>query len=164
MKLADKFLKAVFLPFFFGVLACIIIVTIYLFRYSYKYLDNRSFQNVLNTEQNLSQINIMTINNLISRPIVQSQIILEESYSLFMNLVQNSNILDKGNINVTTLVNGYQLSENFSYYLNDRLFNEVAIWFIDQTNITIDMLKENNILAYKQLSIVCQMIHSFYSI
>ena len=65
MKLADKFLKAVFLPFFFGVLACIIIVTIYLFRYSYKYLDNRSFQNVLNTEQNLSQINIMTINNLI---------------------------------------------------------------------------------------------------
>ena len=164
MKLADKFLKAVFLPFFFGVLECIIIVTIYLFRYSYKYLDNRSFQNVLNTEQNLSQINIMTINNLISRPIVQSQIILEESYSLFMNLVQNSNILDKGNINVTTLVNGYQLSENFSYYLNDRLFNEVAIWFIDQTNITIDMLKENNILAYKQLSIVCQMIHSFYSI
>ena len=159
MKLADKFLKAVFLAFFFGVLACIIIVTIYLFRYSYKYLDNRSFQNVLNTEQNLSQINIMTINNLISRPIVQSQIILEESYSLFMNLVQNSNILDKGNINVTTLVNGYQLSENFSYYLNDRLFNEVAIWFIDQTNITIDMLKENNILAYKQLSIVCQMIH-----
>ena len=164
MKLQDKFLRAVFLPFFFGVLACIILVTIYLFRYSYKYLDNRSFQNVLNTEQNLSQINIMTINNLISRPLVQSQIILEESYSLYSNLVENSTILEKGNINETTFVNGYKLSENYSYYLDNRLSNEVAIWFIDQTNITIEILKQNNELAYKQLSIVSQMIHSFYSI
>jgi hypothetical protein len=165
MKLEDKFLKSVIFPFFFGVAASIILVTIFLFRYSYKCLDQRSFNNVLITEHNLSQIDIMTINNLISRPLVQSQLILEEGYSLIENLVEKSNIFEKESINDTTIVNGYQLAENFSYYMKNRTTEEVAIWFIDQTNITVDILKQNsNKLAFFQLSIIAQTIHFLYSI
>ena len=47
MKLEDKFLKAVFFPYFCGVAFCFVIVTYFLFRYSYKCLDQLSYDNVI---------------------------------------------------------------------------------------------------------------------
>ena len=73
MKLEDKFLKAVFFPYFCGVAFCFVTVTYFLFRYSYKCLDQLSYDNVINTEHNKSHINLMIINNLVKRTILQTK-------------------------------------------------------------------------------------------
>ena len=129
MKLEEKFLKAVFLPFFSGIFFCFIIVTYFLFRYSYKCLDRKTYQNILETEQNISHINIMTINNLVTRSLLHAQIILEEGYSLFNSLVETTEI--ETILNETTIVNGYVLSQDFSSTIQNKSKNETAFWFIN---------------------------------
>ncbi len=162
MKLEDKFLKAVFFPYFCGVAFCFVIVTYFLFRYSYKCLDQLSYDNVINTEHNKSHINLMIINNLVKRTILQSKLLLEEGYSLYEFLVENSNL--SSILNESTIVNGYDLSKNYSDTMGNRLENETAIWFINQENHSPEILKENNSLAYLQLSVISQSIHLLYSI
>ena len=162
MKLEDKFLKAVFFPYFCGVAFCFVTVTYFLFRYSYKCLDQLSYDNVINTEHNKSHINLMIINNLVKRTILQTKLLLEEGYSLYEFLVENSNL--SLILNESTIVNGYDLSKNYSYTMANRLENETAIWFINKENHSPELLKENNSLAYLQLSVISQSIHLLYSI
>ena len=162
MKLEEKFLKAVFLPFFSGIFFCFIIVTYFLFRYSYKCLDRKTYQNILETEQNISHINIMTINNLVTRSLLHAQIILEEGYSLFNSLVETTEI--ETILNETTIVNGYVLSQDFSSTIQNKSKNETAFWFINSEINSLELLKEKNYIAYLQLSIVSQSIHLLYSI
>lgn len=162
MKLEDKFLKAVFFPYFCGVAFCFVTVTYFLFRYSYKCLDQLSYDNVINTEHNKSHINLMIINNLVKRTILQTKLLLEEGYSLYEFLVENSNL--SLILNESTIVNGYDLSKNYSYTMANRLENETAIWFVNKENHSPELLKENNSLAYLQLSVISQSIHLLYSI
>ena len=162
MKLEEKFLKAFFLPFFSGIILCIIIVTYFLMRYSFKCIDNKTNQNIIEIEQNKSHINIMTINNLVTRSVLHAQIILEEGYSLFNYLVETTDI--ETILNETTIVNGYFLSQDFSSTLQNKSTNETAIWFINSEINSLEILKEKNYIAYLQLSIVSQSIHLLYSI
>ena len=162
MTLEEKFLKALFLPFFCGIIFCLIIVTYFLFRFSYKCLDIKTYQNVIDTEQNKSHINIMTINNLVTRSILQAQIILEQGYSLYQYLVETTDI--ESILNETTIVNGYYLSTNYSSTIKNKSKNETAIWYINNQINSLELLKEKNYIAYLQLSIVSQSIHLLYSI
>ena len=162
MKLEEKFLKAFFLPFFSGIILCIVIVTYFLMRYSFKCIDNKTYQNIIEIEQNKSHINIMTINNLVTRSVLQAQIILEEGYSLFNYLVETTDI--ETILNETTIVNGYFLSQDFSSTLQNKSTNETAIWFINSEINSLEILKEKNYIGYLQLSIVSQSIHLLYSI
>ena len=131
-------------------------------RYSFKCIDNKTYQNIIEIEQNKSHINIMTINNLVTRSVLQAQIILEEGYSLFNYLVETTDI--ETILNETTIVNGYFLSQDFSSTLQNKSTNETAIWFINSEINSLEILKEKNYIAYLQLSIVSQSIHLLYSI
>ena len=131
-------------------------------RYSFKCIDNKTYQNIIEIEQNKSHINIMTINNLVTRSVLQAQIILEEGYSLFNYLVETTDI--ETILNETTIVNGYFLSQDFSSTLQNKSTNETAIWFINSEINSLEILKEKNYIGYLQLSIVSQSIHLLYSI
>ena len=162
MKIEDKFIKALFLPYLFGVLLCFGVITYFLFRYSYKCLDRLTYENVINIEHNKSHVNLLIINNLVKKTIIQSRLLLEEGFSFYEYLVENSTL--DSIINESTIVNGYELSKNYSSTMLNRKENETAIWFINRENNTIEKLKENSMLAYLQLSVISQSIHLLYSL
>ena len=159
MKLENKIIKTVLFPIFLAIGLSIIVVNIFLYKYSFRAVDPQLYNNIIETEKNVANSNIKVANLLISKFLYQYQVVLEEIEAIYNNIAnfgKNDSI-----INETTIINGYKLSINYSKELNNRSEYETGVWFIDQNITEINQLNE---LPYKQLSIASQCIQAIYSI
>ena len=159
MKLENKILKTVLFPIFLAIGVSIVVVNIFLYKYSFRAVDPELYENIIETEKNVANSNIKVANLLISKFLYQYQIVLEETEALYKNIAKYGKI--DSIMNETTIVNGYKLSLNYTKELGNRSDLETGVWFINPKITELNQLSE---LAYKQISIASQCIQTIYSI
>jgi len=157
MKLEDKFFNSFFYPFLIGVLLSMIIVTVFLSVFTNNYLDRRTGKNIVDLEKKYANININSINALLTTTLLKVQASLNEQILFYQKLAKKINNVYNSNIN------GYLkcLLDIDDEFINNNLNNlkYLGFWFI---NNTID---ESNLepVMKKQLIVYSNILQNVYS-
>ena len=120
MKLEDKFFRAFFYPFCFGILASIIIVITILSYYLNRYLDEATAEGVFEIETKYSKNSIYSANLLLSDLLLKLKLSLDEQISYLkiaenaINLTEPREIRDIYNV-LQTPDNNVNLSKRMEY-------------------------------------------------
>ena len=164
MKLENKFFNAFFCPFLIGIILSIIIVFGILFYYSINYLDKKSAQDVYNIEKKNVDINLYSINVLLSNILLKVQVGLQEQITFYQNLAFNlskeSKLKNKINSNVQNI---QYLIEN--HMENSNLVDYISFWFVNRSKLEFNN-NEEELLSnlYQQAATFSQMTQSLYSV
>ena len=146
MKLEDKFFRAFFYPFCFGILASIIIVITILSYYLNRYLDEATAEGVFELETKYSKNSIYSANLLLSDLLLKLKLSLDEQISYLkiaenaINLTEPREIKDVYNV-LQTPDNNVNLSKRMEY---------ASLWFVDPQT----MNPEDNEDLYNQIFLV----------
>ena len=146
MKLEDKFFRAFFYPFCFGILASIIIVIAILSYYFNGYLDEATAEGVFEIETKYSKNSIYSANLLLSDLLLKLKLSLDEQISYLkiaenaINLTEPREIRDIYNV-LQTPDNNINLSKRMEY---------ASLWFVDPQT----MNPEDNEDLYNQIFLV----------
>ena len=166
MRLKDKLFNALFYPFLVGILLSIIIVFAILFYYSNNYLDTKSAKEIYNIEKKYANININSINILLSNVLLKVQAGLQEQITFYQNIGFNlTNETRKTNkINKYVKSLKYLLDNNNGLNLDHTEY--ISFWFKDRKKIEFNEAEEEEILSdlYQQAATFSQMTQSLYSV
>jgi len=159
MKLENKFFTSFFYPFLVSVILSMVVVTYFLIKFTNKYLDKRTGQNIVNLEKKYASTNINSVNLLLSTTLLKIQASLNEHILFYLKLANRTN--DIINYKINKYLKCYlDLTDEF-LEKNKNDLKYMAFWEKDsKTNIN-DL--ENNSPEKLQLIIYSNIIQNIYS-
>ena len=156
MKLEDKFCKAFFYPFLIGVCLSTLVVILFLGFFTNNNLDKRTSQNIIDLERKYSEININSVDVLLTTSLLKVQASLNEQILFYQKI---SKEIIKSNVS-------YELeSPNMKCALNiDKEYCKknldktalMAVWLLDEqtTEENLDYSRieaKNQLIAYSKI-------------
>ena len=159
MKLEDKFFHSFFYPFLIGVLLSMIIVIIFLGKFTNNYFDQRTGKNIVDLEKKYASININSINTLLTTTLLKIQASLNEQILFYLKLANKTNEISNYKINnfLQCLLN---INEEFKENYKNNL-PYMAFWYLDGTTREEDL--EIGSPAHLELIIYSNIIQNVYS-
>ena len=159
MKLEDKFFNSFFYPFLVGVLLSMLIVTIFLGKFTNNNIDQLTGKKIVDLEKKYATININSISTLLSTTILKIQASLNEHVLFYLKLANK--IGDISNYKVNEHVKCVlDFTEEF-IEKNKNNFKYTALWIKDLYTNFDDL--DNNSPAKLQIITYSNIIHNIYS-
>ena len=163
MRLEDKFFNTFFYLFLIAIITSIIVIFTLLFYYSINYLDKNSAKAIYNIEKRYVDVNINSINILITNVILKIQVGLQEQVTFYQNMASSltQETKSQNKINNNIIYNVKYLIDN--PIENSTLKDYISFWFVDKKQIN---LEDKDILTnlYQQVSIFSKLSQSLYSV
>ena len=159
MKLEDKFFRSFFYPFLVGILLSMLVVTIFLYKFTNNYFDRRTGKNIVDLEKKYAKININSMNALLTTTLLKIQASLNEHILFYLKLANKTEDITTYTINrflqcVLDLDDDF-LKEN----KNDLKY--MGYWFIGNDTRESDL--SNDSPEKLQLIIYSNIIQNVYS-
>ncbi len=164
MKLQDKFFNAFFYLFLIGIIISISIIFTILFYYSINYLDKNSARDIYNIEKRYVDININSINILLTNVLLKVQVGLQEQITFYQNIASDLTNITK----LKNSINNYIY--NVKYLIDNNMENSknveyLSFWFVNKNKTSFDNTDKDKLSnLYQQVAIFSQMTQSLYSV
>ena len=158
MRLENIFLKVFFYPFLIGVILSTLAVTSFLGIFANNYYDKRTSNNIVNLEKKYSQVNINSINALLTTSIQKLQIGLNELILFYQRMANKIIISEESHkFNGSLFKCVLDLDENYCFDHEDEI-DYTAIWILD------DETKEDDLSDISKKDVKNQLIALSYII
>ena len=159
MKLEKIFFRSFFYPFLIGVLMSMITVTYFLGKFTHNYIDERTGKNVVDLEKEYAEININSVNKILTTSLLKIQISLNEQILYYQKLSNRTKDLTNQKIN-DYLKCLLDIDDEF-ILKNRKNFKYVGFWFIDN-NTTFESLEDDSFTKL-QLIVFSNIIQNVYT-
>ena len=159
MKLEKIFFRSFFYPFLIGVLMSMITVTYFLGKFTHNYIDERTGKNVVDLEKEYAEININSVNKILTTSLLKIQISLNEQILYYQKLSNRTKDLTNQKIN-DYLKCLLDIDDEF-ILKNRKKFKYVGFWFIDN-NTTFESLEDDSFTKL-QLIVFSNIIQNVYT-
>ena len=159
MKLEKIFFRSFFYPFLIGVLMSMITVTYFLGKFTHNYIDQRTGKNVVDLEKEYAEININSVNKILTTSLLKIQISLNEQILYYQKLSNRTKDLTNQKIN-DYLKCLLDIDDEF-ILKNRKNFKYVGFWFIDN-NTTFESLEDDSFTKL-QLIVFSNIIQNVYT-
>ena len=159
MKLEKIFFRSFFYPFLIGVLMSMITVTYFLGKFTHNYIDERTGKNVVDLEKEYAEININSVNKILTTSLLKIQISLNEQILYYQKLSNRTKDLTNQKIN-DYLKCLLDIDDEF-ILKNRKKFKYVGFWFIDN-NTTFESLQDDSFTKL-QLIVFSNIIQNVYT-
>ena len=162
MKLEDKLYTSFFYPFLIGVFLSTLIVTIFLGIFTGSYNDKHSKEKIIELEIKYSQMNIKSVNVILTNILLKNQASINE---LILSYQNNANKIINKDINELKLNEDkfkcvYDLTEEY-LKKNEKELELWAYWYLDKETKSFDDIKD--IRVKKEILSFSTIIHNLYS-
>ena len=159
MKLEKIFFRSFFYPCLIGVLMSMITVTYFLGKFTHNYIDERTGKNVVDLEKEYAEININSVNKILTTSLLKIQISLNEQILYYQKLSNRTKDLTNQKIN-DYLKCLLDIDDEF-ILKNRKKFKYVGFWFIDN-NTTFESLEDDSFTKL-QLIVFSNIIQNVYT-
>ena len=169
MRLQSQIIKTILFPFIIGIFLSFLVIISVLYNYGYNYLDQKTQENIVEAQFNLTSIRIYSVCTLLYRSLQKSQLLLEQltsSYIFYANEtdlnIKGSDFNDCSNTQSECFVRNGKLSPGeIKKFRNDSNSNKTSIWFLSNKTVNYTSLSDAN--AKTQLTILSHMNLLLYS-
>ena len=163
MRLEEKFFKSFFYPFLFGVFLSTLVVTIFLGLFTNNNFDERTSQNIINLEKKYSQLNLNSVNILLSTKISKFQASLNEIIHFYQKIANDLLINeDSHQLKKEYIKCALNINESYCDNTEDKTYL-MAEWVLD--NVTSEDNWQNSTKEVKlQLITFSTIMSNLYSI
>ena len=170
MRLQSQIIKTILFPFIIGIFLSFLVIISVLYNYGYNYLDQKTQENIVEAQFNLTSIRIYSVCTLLYRSLQKSQLLLEQlssSYNFYASepglKIKDSNFNEcKGSQSECFVRNGKLSPEEIKKFRNDSNSNKTSIWFMSNQKVNYTSLSDNH-NAKTQLTILSHMNLLLYS-
>ena len=133
MKLENKFFNSFFYPFLIGIFLSTIIVTIFLGVFTNSFYDEKTLENIFDLEKKFSNINIKSVNVILTSILQKNQASMNEQILLYQkiaNITINTD-LENLKLNEDKLKCVYDLTDEYLEN-NKDILDYLAYWYINK--------------------------------
>ena len=151
MKLEDKFFNSFFYPFLIGVLLSMIIVTVFLSVFANNYLDKRTGKNIVDLEKKFANININSINAILTTTLLKVQASLNEQILFYQKLSKKIN--NVVNLNINNYLKCLLDIDDEFLKNNENDLKYLGFWFVNNTidESNLDPVMKNQLIIYSNI-------------
>ena len=162
MKLENKFFNSFFYPFLIGIFLSTIIVTIFLGVFTNSFYDEKTLENIFDLEKKFSNINIKSVNVILTSILQKNQASMNEQILLYQkiaNITINTD-LENLKLNEDKLKCLYDLTDEYLEN-NKDILDYLAYWYINDKIKSFDNVTD--IRAKKQIISFGNIILNLYA-
>ena len=162
MKLENKFFNSFFYPFLIGIFLSTIIVTIFLGIFTNSFYDEKTLENIFDLEKKFSNINIKSVNVILTSILQKNQASMNEQILLYQkiaNITINTD-LENLKLNEDKLKCVYDLTDEYLEN-NKDILDYLAYWYINDKIKSFDNVTD--IRAKKQIISFGNIILNLYA-
>ena len=162
MKLENKFFNSFFYPFLIGIFLSTIIVTIFLGVFTNSFYDEKTLENIFDLEKKFSNINIKSVNVILTSILQKNQASMNEQILLYQkiaNITINTD-LENLKLNEDKLKCVYDLTDEYLEN-NKDILDYLAYWYINDKIKSFDNVTD--IRAKKQIISFGNIILNLYA-
>ena len=162
MKLENKFFNSFFYPFLIGIFLSTIIVTIFLGIFTNSFYDEKTLENIFDLEKKFSNINIKSVNVILTSILQKNQASMNEQILLYQkiaNITINTD-LENLKLNEDKLKCLYDLTDEYLEN-NKDILDYLAYWYINDKIKSFDNVTD--IRAKKQIISFGNIILNLYA-